>query len=110
MRLPTIDAVVVHEGFGLVDAVGNGARARARRRFGVIHDGGDRCRDLLAAVALEQFEKAPLAGLDRGHLGAQIAHRAVRHAHVHADDVDEILVDHAAAVQYFRIGICRPSE
>ena len=63
----------------------------------------------LAAVAVEQFEEAPLAGLDRGDLRAQIAHRAVRHAHVHADDVDQVLVD-APALCNFRIGICRPSE
>ena len=41
-RLADVDAVVVHVGFGLVDAVRDGARARARHRLGVVHDRGDR--------------------------------------------------------------------
>ena len=90
--LPTSIAVVVHVGFGLVDAVGDRARARPRRRLRVIHDGAMAPQDLVAAVALDQFEETPLAGLDRGDLGAQIAHRAARQPHVHADDIDEVLV------------------
>ena len=33
-----IHAVIVHEGLGFVNAVGNGQRSRACRRFRLIHD------------------------------------------------------------------------
>jgi hypothetical protein len=44
----------------------------------MIHDGLDRGQHVLAPVALDQFEKAPLAGLHRRDLRAQIAHGAAR--------------------------------
>ncbi len=59
----------------------------------------DRVEHRLAPIAVEQLEKAPLAGLDRRDLRAQVAHRAARHAHVHADDVDDVLVDLAGLVE-----------
>ena len=40
-RRADIHAVIVHEGLRFIDAVGNGERARARRRFGLVHDGGN---------------------------------------------------------------------
>ena len=49
------------------------------------------------AVALDQLEVAPLAGRDRHDLRAQVAERLLGQAHVHGDDVDQLLVDLAAA-------------
>ena len=98
-RLADLDAVVVHVGLRLVDAVRDGARARARHRLGVVHDGRDRAEHRVAAVALDQLQEAPLAGLHRRDLRAQVAHGAGRQPHVLADDVDQRLVDHAAVVQ-----------
>jgi hypothetical protein len=65
--------------------------------LGTVHDLGDRGIDLGPPVAVEQFEVAPLAGLHRGDLGAQIADRARRQPHVDADDVDQVLI-HLAAI------------
>ena len=56
-------------------------------------------RDGVAAVALDQLQEAPLAGLHRRDLRAQVAHGAAREPHVLADDVVERLVDDAAVVQ-----------
>ena len=52
----------------------------------------------LAAVTLDQLQEAPLAGLHRRDLRAQIAHGAARQPHVHLDHLDQRLVDHAAIV------------
>ena len=76
------------------------ARACARHRLGVIHDGLDGAEHLFAAVALDQLQKAPLAGLHRGDLRAQVAHGAARQPHILLDDVDQRVVDHAAVVQF----------
>ena len=96
--LADLDAVVVERGLRLVDAVGNGLGARPRGGFGAVHDLGDRGHHLGRAVAVEQFEEAPLAGLHRGDLRAQVAHGARRQPHVHADDVEQVLVDLAAVL------------
>ncbi len=84
------DAVVVHEGFGLVDPVGIVAHAGARRGLALIHDRGDRRQHRVAPVFLDHLEEAALAGPDRGDLGAEIAHRALGQAHIGADDGDQI--------------------
>ncbi len=97
--LADIDAVIVHVGLGLVGPVGDGARAGARRDLAMIHDRGDGGEHLVPAIAVEQLQEAPLAGLDRRHLCAQIAHRAAWDAHVDADDVDHVLVDLAGLVE-----------
>ncbi len=47
---------------------------------------------------LQHFEEAPLAGLHRGDLGAEVAHRALGQPHVVLDDRNQFLVDHALAV------------
>ena len=57
----------------------------------------DAVQNRLLAVAVEQFEEAPLAGLDRRDLGAQIAHRALRQTDIHPDDVVDLLIDDAGA-------------
>ncbi len=66
----------------------------------MVHDGLDRAQDLVAAVALDQFEKTPLAGLHRRDLRAQIAHGAARQPHVLLDHLDQRLVGPAAIVQF----------
>ena len=97
--LADVDAVVVHVGLRLVDAVRDRARAGARHRLGMIHDGLDRAQHRVAAVAFDQFEETPLAGLHRRDLRAQIAHGAARQPHVLLDHLDQRVVDLAAIVQ-----------
>ena len=46
----------------------------------------------------DHLEEAPLAGLDRRDLGAEVAHRALGQAHVGLDDRDQLLVRHALAI------------
>ena len=53
------------------------------------------------AVALDQLDKAPLAGGEAVSCAAQIAHRAIGEAHIHADDVDDVVVELAGARWYF---------
>ena len=62
-----------------------------------------------AAVAVEQLQEAPLAGLHRRDLRAQVAHGAARQPHVLADDLDQVWLTTPRS-WYFRIGICSPSE
>ena len=88
--LADIDPVVVHEGLGLVDAVGDRAGALARGPLGLIHDAPDRAQHRIPAVAFDQGEEAALAGANGGELGAEVAERAFRHADVHRDDVDQV--------------------
>src|SRR5262249_53564961 len=47
----------------------------------------------VAPVAFDEFEEAPLAGLHRGDLRAQIAHGPTRQADVLPDDVDHGRID-----------------
>ena len=56
-------------------------------------------RHRIPAVALDQGEEAALAGANRGELGAEVAERAFRHADVHRDDVDQLPVELARALQ-----------
>ena len=98
--LADVDAVVVHIGLRLIDPVRNRARARPRHRLGMIHDDFDGGQDLVAAIAVDQFEETPLAGFHRRDLRAQIAHGAARQPHVLLDDVDQRFVDLAAIVQF----------
>src|SRR5262249_12147630 len=70
--LAELDAVVVHERLGFIDAIGNLAPARARSRLAVIHDRFDAADHGVAAVFVDHFEEAPLAGLDRRDLGAEV--------------------------------------
>ena len=52
----------------------------------------------VAAVAVEQLQETPLAGLHRGDLRAQVAHGAARQPHILPDDVDQVSIDHAAVL------------
>ena len=71
------NAVVIHEGLGLIDAVRHGAHALARQRLALVHDRVDGAEHVVAAVFAHHFEEALFAGLDRRDLGAEIAHRAL---------------------------------
>ena len=88
-----VDAVVVQERLGLVDAVGDRAHALARGRLALVHDGADAAQHGVAAVLRQELEEALLAGAHRRDLRAQVAHRALGDADVHADDPDEVLVE-----------------
>ena len=97
--LADIDAVVVHVGLGLVNALGHGPGARPRRSLRLVHDRVDRGQHLVAAVAVQQLGEATLAGPHGGQLGPKIAHRPVGQMDVHLDDVDQVLVDLPAPLQ-----------
>ncbi len=82
------DAVIVEEGFGLVDARGEG-RDTVRRHF--ISVSLKMCSiasiiDLLAEL-LEQLVEAAMRQLARRHLRAHVAERGIREADVVADDL-----------------------
>ena len=96
--LADVDAVVVHEGFRLIDAVRHLAHPRARQRLALVHDRFDAAEHGVAAVLADHVEEAPLAGLHRRDLGAEVAHGALRQPHVGADDRDQLLVRLAAPV------------
>ena len=64
----------------------------------MVHDGLDAADHGIAAVFPDHLEEAALAGLHRRDLGAEIAHRPLRQAHVGLDDRDQLLVRHAFAV------------
>ena len=88
-----IDPVVVHEGFGLVDSVRDRECAAAGGRLGLVHDRRDAVEHRVPAVAADEFEEAPFSAGDRRELRAEVAHRPLRQADVHLQDVEEILVD-----------------
>ena len=93
--LADVDAVVVHIGCGFIDPVGNVPRAGAGRALRLFHDMANSGERFHAAITRQQFAKASLACCDGGDLRAQIAHGSVGIPDIHADDLDEVLVDHA---------------
>ena len=96
--LADVDAVVVHERFGLIDAIGHGADPLARHRLALVHDGFDAVQDLVAAVFADHVHEAPLASFHRRELGAEIAHGPLGQTDVHLDQVDQLVVRDALAM------------
>jgi hypothetical protein len=84
--LADVDAVIVHERFGFVDAVRNLAHRGAGEALALVKDQFDAFLECLRAVTFEQVHETPLAGADRRDLRAKIAHREFRQAAVHAND------------------------
>ena len=93
--LAHLQAVVVHEGLGLVHTVGNRQGVLPRQDLRGVHDLADGGLHRVVAVALHQLQKAPLAGGDGGDLRAQVTQGPLGQAHVHGNDVNQVLVHHA---------------
>ncbi len=92
------DAVVVEEGFGLVDARREGRHGAAALHLRLFEDVLDRLDHGLLAEFLEQLVEAAMGELARRHLRAHVAERGIREADVVADDLEQDFVDLAALV------------
>ena len=90
--LADVDAVVVHERFGFVDAVRNLAHRRAGEALALVEDQLDTFLEHLRAVALEQVRETPLPGSDRSDLRPKVTHRKLRQATVAANDRGDFLI------------------
>ena len=90
------DTVVVHERLGLVRAVGDRRHARAGQPLALLVDELDAAEHGVAAVALEQMDETPLAGLDRRDLCTKVSHSKLREPHVRLDDLGQLEVLHAS--------------
>src|SRR6516165_12000457 len=76
--------------------MGNRQRPGSRSSLSAIHNLGNRIHHRLLSVAVQQLKKPPLAGFHSSYLCAKVPHRARRQANIHANDVEEILIDLAA--------------
>ncbi len=64
----------------------------------MVHDRVDRRQHGLLAVFLDELQESALAGLDRSDLRPQVADGAIRDPHVHANDLEQFLVQFAGAI------------
>ena len=90
---------MVEERLGFVLAVRQAGHDGAALRLGLVEDRLHAGRDGLAAVAAVQLLQAPLGQPAGGELRAQVAHRGVGEADVVADQLEDLVVQHAALVQ-----------